>query len=118
MKSIKYCSAFFLSLILASIAGCATTDTGSDTMAEERGSTTGQYIDDSTITAKVKAAIFNEPGLESADINVETNQGNVQLSGFVESRDDITRAVEVAQRIEGVRAVKNDMRLKEASRYR
>lgn len=111
MKSIEYCSTFFLALILASITGCATTDTTSDTMAER--STTGQYVDDSTITTKVKAAIFNEPGLESADINVETNQGNVQLSGFVQSRDDITRAVEIAQRVNGVRSVKNDMRLKE-----
>jgi osmotically-inducible protein OsmY len=113
MKPIKYSPAFVLALILASITGCATTDTTSDTMAGQ-SKTTGQYVDDSTITTKVKAAIFNEPGLESADINVETNQGNVQLSGFVESRDDITRAVEVAQRVNGVRSVKNDMRLKEA----
>lgn len=112
MKSIKYCSTFFLALILASITGCATTDTTSDTMAT-RDETTGQYIDDSTITTKVKAAIFNEPGLESADINVETNKGVVQLSGFVNSRGDITRAVEVAQKVDGVRSVKNDMRLKE-----
>ncbi|WAK03906.1 BON domain-containing protein [Methylobacter sp. YRD-M1] len=113
MKSIKHSPVFFLALMLASIAGCATTDTASDTMADRSRTTTGQYVDDSTITTKVKAAIFNEPGLESADINVETNQGNVQLSGFVESRDDITRAVEVAQRVDGVRSVKNDMRLKE-----
>ncbi|MGJ0491574.1 BON domain-containing protein [Methylobacter sp.] len=111
MKSIKHCSAFFLALMLALIAGCATTDEGSDTLAGK--SATGQYFDDSAITTKVKAAIFNEPGLDSAEINVETNQGNVQLSGFVESRDAITRAVEVAQRVEGVRSVKNDMRLRE-----
>jgi osmotically-inducible protein OsmY len=111
MKSIKHCSAFFLALMLALIAGCATTDEGSDTLAGR--SAAGQYVDDSAITTKVKAAIFNEPGLDSAEINVETHQGNVQLSGFVESRDAITRAVEVAQRVEGVRSVKNDMRLRE-----
>lgn len=119
MKPNKHCSLFILSLILASLAGCATTDDQSDTRAstrdEDKGQAPGAYIDDSMITTKVKAAILNEPGLDSAEINVETYNGTVQLSGFVESQNDISRAVEVARRVEGVRSVKNDMRLKSSS---
>lgn len=112
----KYCSAFFLALLLTWVTGCASTDEVSDTRAES-SQTPGAYIDDSMITTKVKAAIFNEPGLSAAEINVETYQGDVQLSGFVESEEDITRAVEVAQRVEGVRSVQNNMQVKQ-SRYR
>ena len=56
--------------------------------------------------------IFNEPSLKSAEINVETFKGTVQLSGFVNSRADITKAVEVARGVGGVTSVKNDMRLR------
>ena len=70
------------------------------------------YVDDSVITAKVKAAVFEDASLKSAEINVETSKGIVQLSGFVRSRTDINRAVVVARRIEGVRSVKNDMIVK------
>jgi osmotically-inducible protein OsmY len=70
------------------------------------------YVDDSVITAKVKAAVFEEASLKSAEINVETNKGIVQLTGFVRSRTDINKAVEVARRISGVKSVKNDMIVK------
>jgi len=60
----------------------------------------------------VKAAIFNEPTLKSAEINVETFKGVVQLSGFVNSRADIDKAAAVARGVSGVKSVKNDMRLK------
>jgi osmotically-inducible protein OsmY len=69
-------------------------------------------VDDSVITTKVKAAILNEPSLKSTEINVETFKGVVQLSGFVRSQADITRAVDVARDVNGVKSVKNDMRLK------
>jgi osmotically-inducible protein OsmY len=72
----------------------------------------GAYLDDSVITAKVKAAILEEPTLKSAEINVETSKGRVQLSGFVGSRADIAKAVQVAKRVNGVKSVKNDMILK------
>ena len=72
----------------------------------------GEYIDDSVITTKVKAAVFEEPSLKSAEINVETFKGIVQLSGFVRSRADINKAVEVAKGVKGVKSVKNDMILK------
>jgi osmotically-inducible protein OsmY len=60
----------------------------------------------------VKAAVFSEPSLKSAEINVETFKGVVQLSGFVSSRADINKAVEVARSVKGVESVKNDMRVK------
>lgn len=70
------------------------------------------YVDDSVITGKVKKAVFEEPSLKSAEINVETNKGMVQLTGFVRSRADINKAVEVARKVEGVKSVKNDMIVK------
>ena len=94
---------FICAILLASLLGCAGTPT-------QEG--TGEYIDDTVITTKVKAAIFNEPSLKSAEINVETFKGTVQLSGFVNSRADINKAVEVARGVGGVTSVKNDMRLK------
>lgn len=100
---IRFFSAFFLVLTLLTAAGCAST---------EKHEGTGEYVDDSVITTKVKAAIFNEPTLKSAEINVETFKDVVQLSGFVNSRDDINKAIEIARSVKGVESVKNDMRLK------
>jgi hyperosmotically inducible protein len=99
----KYLSAIFLAATLVSVVGCASTT------AKEG---TGEYVDDSVITTKVKAAIFNEPSLKSAEINVETFKGVVQLSGFVSSQADISKASSLARSVEGVTSVKNDMRLK------
>ncbi|WP_269533904.1 BON domain-containing protein [Chitinimonas sp. BJYL2] len=73
---------------------------------------TGEYMDDSLITAKVKAAILNEPTLKVAEINVETFKGTVQLSGFVSSRAAISKAIEITRDVKGVSSVKDDMRVK------
>ncbi len=90
-------------ILLASLLGCAGTSTKEGT---------GEYFDDTVITSKVKAAIFDEPSLKSAQVNVETFKGTVQLSGFVNSRADINKATEVARSVPGVTSVRNDMRLK------
>ena len=74
----------------------------------------GEYVDDAIITAKVKAAVLQEPSLKSAEINVETFKGRVQLAGFVGSRADINKAVEITKAVQGVKSVKNDMILKAA----
>lgn len=103
MKQLKYFSVFFMTLALLFSLGCASTSTKEGT---------GEYLDDSVITTKVKAAIFNEPTLKSAEINVETFKGEVQLSGFVNSQSDINKAVSVARGVKGVKSVKNDMRSK------
>ncbi|HEY8096689.1 MAG TPA: BON domain-containing protein [Methylobacter sp.] len=100
---IRVFSAFFLVLTLMTAAGCASTP------GHEGG---GEYVDDSVITTKVKAMLFDEPNLRSGSVNVETFKGVVQLSGFVNSRADINRAVEIARGVAGVKSVKNDMRLK------
>jgi osmotically-inducible protein OsmY len=91
-------------LVMAVIAGCA----GSQTQES-----TGEYIDDSTITAKVKSAILGDPELKVMQINVETFKGVVQLSGFVNSPQVVSRAVEVASRVGGVKSVKNNLLIKQ-----
>lgn len=103
MKQLKRFTLFLSAVVLMAIVGCASTETREGT---------GQYLDDSVITTKVKAAIFNEPTLKSLEINVETFKGVVQLSGFVSSRSSIDKAVEVARSVSGVRSVKDDMRVK------
>lgn len=103
MKQFKYIYTIILAVMLATVIGCASTP-------KKEG--TGEYIDDSVITTKVKAAVFNEPSLKSTEINVETFKGEVQLSGFVNSEADIKKAVEVARSVKGVTSVKNDMQLK------
>ena len=103
MKSFNRIATLLFAMVLATLMGCAST-------ATQEG--TGEYVDDTVITTKVKAEIFNEPSLKSAEINVETFKGVVQLSGFVNSQDDINRAVRVARSVKGVVSVRNDMRLK------
>ena len=103
MNKFTRTSVLFAAVSLTALVGCAST---------QKHESTGQYIDDSAITASVKAAIFNEASLKSAEINVETFKGRVQLSGFVSSQASIERAVQVAQGINGVSSVANGMRLK------
>lgn len=104
MKHLKSLSKLFLSLIMLTMLGCASTH-------KQEG--TGEYLDDSVITTKVKTAVLNDPTLKSMEINVETYKGVVQMSGFVNSRADISRAVEVARNVKGVTSVKNDMRVRQ-----
>ena len=103
MKQLKYIFTIILAVMLATTLGCASTP-------KQEG--TGEYIDESIITTKIKAAVLNEPSLKSAEINVETFKGTVQLSGFVSTEADIQKAVEVARSVKGVASVKNDMRVK------
>ena len=99
----KRIAAFGGAILLASIFGCGSSPTREST---------GEYVDDTVITTKVKAAVFGEPTLKSSEINVETFKGTVQLTGFVSSRADINKAVDLARGIQGVKSVRNDMRLK------
>ena len=71
--------------------------------------TPGEYVDDATITTKVKAAIFDDPSLKVLHVNFETFQNVVQLSGFVDSTQSESRAVELARNVSGVRSVKDDI---------
>jgi len=97
---------------LASVAGIVLMATALGCASTTRHEGTGEYVDDTVITTKVKAAILNEPTLKSTEINVETFKGVVQLSGFVSSSASESTAVKVASAVAGVKSVKNDMRLK------
>ena len=103
MKQLRRISTVVVAIMLTAALGCASTS---------KQESTGSYFDDTVITTKVKAAIFNEPSLKSAEINVETSKNVVQLSGFVSTQANIVKAVEVARGVNGVKSVKNDMRLK------
>jgi hyperosmotically inducible protein len=80
--------------------------------APEAKTTVGTTIDDSAITAKVKSALLADPDVKGLDIKVETNKGEVQLSGFVDNQAQIDRAVSIARGVEGVKNVQNKMTLK------
>ncbi len=105
MKNMKIATALIAALMMTTVVGCASTST-------EKHETAGQYIDDAAVTTAVKAAIVKEPSLKVAEINVETYKGVVQLSGFVSSAENIATATTVARSVNGVKSVKNDLRLK------
>jgi osmotically-inducible protein OsmY len=105
MKTLThYVAPVLIAMSLVFAAGCST--------SAGPKQTAGEYFDDSMITTRVKAAIFDDPVLRVTDVTVETYNHVVQLSGFVNSRSDINRAVELARGVNGVKAVRNDMRVK------
>jgi osmotically-inducible protein OsmY len=104
MKPLKNISITFISIVLATMLGCASTP---------KNESTGEYLDDSVITMKIKASLLQEPSLKSAEIQVETFKGQVQLSGFVGIEAHRNKAIEVASKIKGVKTVINDMRIKD-----
>ena len=83
-------------------AGCA---------ADSNQRSTGRVLDDSVITAKVKTALIKAPEVDALDINVTTYLGVVQLSGFVDSVEQASKAVSTARQVEGVRGVRDDLRV-------
>ena len=89
--------------LVTAFVGCASTPTRESS---------GQYVDDSVITTKVKAAILDDPALKVFQINVETFKGEVQLSGFVDSAQSVRKAGEVARGVKGVKSVKNNLVVK------
>ena len=95
-------------LVVALAAAMMTTACASDRTTES----TGEYVDDATITSKVKGALLGDSGLKSFDISVETYKDAVQLSGFVNSDQVKARATEVAAGISGVRSVRNNLVVK------
>ena len=100
MNKLSRISVFLAALAATTIVGCA------ENPPQE---STGQYIDDSVITTKVKSGLLNAPGLKSFQIGVDTFKGRVQLSGTVGSRDHADEAVAIAYRVKGVTSVKNDI---------
>ncbi len=103
MNSARRVTSILSSFVIVALVACAPT-------AKREG--TGEYIDDSLITAKVKAALVADPELKATEINVETFKGTVQLSGFVDTREHVQKAVTVARDVRGVKEVKNAMAVK------
>lgn len=86
------------------LTSCATNGTNTST---------GQYIDDSAISAKIKAKLLNDPVVNGLSIKVETHKGMVQLSGFAKSNSEIKQAERLVRETDGVQAVRNDILLKD-----
>jgi osmotically-inducible protein OsmY len=103
MNSLKRLCGVLMAASVLFTLGCAASSTHEST---------GQVIDDSAITTKVKKAIYDEPSLKVAQIKVETFKSVVQLSGWVDSSAQIGTAASVARSVDGVVSVKNDLRLK------
>lgn len=103
MSVSKMFAAVLFALSFLMLSACAPT---------AKRASTGEYLDDTVITTKVKAAIFNEPLLKTKDIGVETFKGTVQLSGFVNSNAAVLKAAEVTRKVEGVKEVKNSLVVK------
>lgn len=108
------------SFTIPAIAAAIALAFGANAMAAEgtakaapgKTETPGAYLDDAVITTKVKAAIFDDASVKATEVNVETYKGIVQLTGFVQTRADIDKAVKLAQNVKGVKSVKNDMVVK------
>ena len=99
----KHLRILMLAAVSVFAVGCAGTETRSST---------GEYIDDSVITAKVKTALLNSPEVSGLAIDVETFRGEVQLSGFVDTKEEREKAGKLAKAVQGVLSVKNDIRVK------
>jgi hyperosmotically inducible protein len=92
-----------LLMLITTFAACATTS---------KHESTGEYIDDSVITTKVKSLLANDDFFKSFQISVETYQGIVQLSGFVDSQKAVDKAGEIVRSVQGVKSIKNNLRVK------
>jgi len=99
----KWLAAIAVALALVGAVGCSSTSTREST---------GQYVDDSTITTKVKAKFVEDKTVSALRIHVETFQGVVQLSGFADTDAERDRAIELAHSVAGVRSVKDDIQVK------
>jgi osmotically-inducible protein OsmY len=99
-KMVQY---IVIMMLIAGIAACASTS---------KQSGTGEYVDDTVITTKVKSLLAADDFLKSFEISVETYKGIVQLSGFVDSQQTINRAGEIARGVQGVSSVKNNLNVK------
>lgn len=106
----KIISSVALAILIAAAAGCSSTEERG--AAQQAGASAGRVIDDSVITGKVKSALIADSTTKAYQIEVETYQGTVQLSGFVDSNDARSRAVELARGVDGVKEVENALEVR------
>ena len=105
---IRYLLVFML---MATFVACASTpNVACASTPKQEG--TGEYVDDSVITTKVKSLLAADDFLKSFQISVETRKGIVQLSGFVDSRNAVDKAGQIARDVKGVKSVKNNLIVK------
>lgn len=90
-------------VLVIALSGCA---------GGPKKASTGEFVDDTIITTRVKTELFKEPDIKSAQVAVETFKGEVQLSGFVSNRQTIDKAVAIARKVPGVKSVKNSLVLR------
>jgi osmotically-inducible protein OsmY len=99
----RFVGYFVLLMLIATFVACASTS---------KQESTGEYVDDSVITTKVKSLLAADDFLKSFQISVETYKGTVQLSGFVNSQQAVDKAGQIATSVKGVTSVKNDLIVK------
>jgi hyperosmotically inducible protein len=100
-KRNMFIACFVLLMLIATLVACSSKQEG-----------TGEYVDDSVITTKVKSLLANDDFLKSFEISVETYKGTVQLKGFVNSQQAVDKAGEIARSVNGVKSVKNNLNVK------
>lgn len=94
---------FVVLMLIATFVACAST-------SKQEG--TGEYVDNSVVTTKIKSLLAGDDFLKSFEISVETYKGTVQLSGFVDSQSSVQRAGQIARSVEGVKSVRNNLKVK------
>jgi osmotically-inducible protein OsmY len=102
-KRKRFVGYFILLMLVVAFVACASTS---------KQESTGEYVDDSVITTKVKSLLAADDFLKSFQIGVETYKGTVQLSGFVNSQKAVDKAIEITRSVKGVKSVKNDLIVK------
>jgi len=102
-KKSRLIGSLILLMFIAALLACAST---------ANKESTGEYVDDSVITTKVKSQLAGDDFLKSFKISVETFKGIVQLSGFVNNQKAVEKAGQIARRVKGVKSVKNDLIVK------
>ena len=103
IKRNRLIGSLILMMFIAALLACASTS---------KKESTGEYVDDSVITTKVKSQLAGDDFLKSLQISVETFKGIVQLSGFVNNQKAVEKAGQIARRVKGVKSVKNDLIVK------
>ena len=101
-----------ISLAALCAAGSALLSVNSGCSATPTRESTGEFVDDSTITTKVKAAFVKDKMVKASDVSVETFKGVVQLSGFVDTHAEKAEAGRLAAAVRGVTDVKNNITVK------
>ena len=100
------------SLLAALTLGVAPVLVFSGCAGSSTSQSTGEYLDDSAITAKVKTELIRDPVVKARQVEVETFKGHVQLSGFVDTAEQKARAAQITQTVTGVREVQNNISVK------